>query len=51
MHETEPKKDMPAGVQRENLEELPAEIECWLIDDFVELPPRDPRAHLGVEPV
>jgi hypothetical protein len=48
MHETEPQKEMLAGAQREKA--LPAEIECWLIDDFVELLPRDPRVHLGIEP-
>lgn len=50
MHETDPKKDMPVGAQGENPEKLPAEIECWLIDDFVELLPHDPRAYLGAEP-
>lgn len=49
MNETDPNKDMPAKTQRENSEKLPAEIECWLIDDFVEFLPRDPRAYLDVE--
>ncbi len=51
MYETEPQKEISARTQGGNSEDLPAEIECWLIDDFVELLPHDPRSYLGVEPV
>jgi hypothetical protein len=51
MYEAQPKKETAPAGQRDGREELPAEIECWLIDDFVDLLPQDRRAHLGQEPV
>ncbi len=49
MYQTKPKKDSPIVEQDENADEILAEIECWLIDDFVDIVPQDRRPHLGID--
>lgn len=46
---TEVQEDLSALELEERLEAVRAEIECWLIDDFVDILPRDRYAHLNAE--
>lgn len=49
MYDTDLEKDLLDAEQRENSRAILAELECWLIDDFVDILPRDRSPHLNLD--
>ncbi len=49
MYDTDLDKDLLAVEQQEDSRAILAELECWLIDDFVDMLPRDRRTHLNAD--
>ena len=47
-HETDVQEDVTT-LNQDEVNGIRAEIECWLIDDFVDILPRDRYTHLNIE--